>query len=303
MHVINLIQKALNQRAFLTEDQKTNSFRLFDGEGDGISDIYIDQLGDNWLLSTTEGIIPEELKEAVGSFGKTVYWKKLDQYEKESPTLLCGAPVHEPFIGLENGLEYELSFSSGYSQGLFLDQRENRARIQELVQPEQRILNTFAYTGAFSVVAASAGGITTTLDLSQPYLDWTKRNMSLNAIDENTQFFCKGDTFHWLARFAKSGKKFHGIILDPPTFSRDTKGKVFRVEKDYHRLIKLASSVLEDEGWILACSNCRKMPHWQFEEQIQKGMDATFISYDMPAEYTGEKYLKIYFIRPNKNKG
>lgn len=295
--MINLFQSAIEQReSYLTQD--TDSIRLFDGAGDGLSDVYLDQLGKHWLLSTKEGIIGPELREALASFGRNVYWKKLDQHEKESPSLLCGEDVTTSFLGRENGLNFELSFSSGYSQGLFLDQRENRARIIDRTAPGQRILNTFAYTGAFSVAAASSGAITTTLDLSQPYLDWAKRNMAHNNLDPNDHYFCKGDTFHWLGRFAKSGKSFDGIILDPPTFSRDAKGKVFRVEKDYHRLVKLAKAVLAPNGWILACTNCRKLGAWQFEEHLERGAgeDATLISLEMPAEYSEESYLKSYLI-------
>jgi len=294
---VDQLQKAIDlRRDYL--DQCTDSIRLFDGYGDGISDIYLDQLGEHWLLSTREGILPENIVNTLKSFGKTVYWKRLDQHDKDSPTLLCGSPTNERFLGRENGLNYELSFESGYSQGLFLDQRENRARVMELVEGGDRILNTFAYTGAFSVAAASAGATTTTLDLSQPYLTWAKRNLALNNIDPEEHYFCKGDTFHWLQRFAKQGKQFHGIILDPPTFSRDAKGKVFRVESDYHRLAELAASVLMVDGWILACTNCRKLSSWEFEEQLLKGIPSGKLEeLAMPPEYTEEPYLKSYLIR------
>jgi len=292
-----LFQKAIDLR-LPHLNTETNSIRLFDGSGDGLAEVYLDQLGEHWLLSTHDGMLPENFRTTLSQFGKSVYWKKLDQHEKQSPSLLCGSPVAEPFLAKENGITYQLSFDSGYSQGLFLDQRENRARIMNMVKPEQRILNTFAYTGAFSVAAASAGATTTTLDLSQPYLNWAKTNMSLNKINPDDHYFCKGDTFHWLSRFAKSGKSFHGIILDPPTFSRDSKGKVFRVEKDYHRLVSLAKSLLTPDGWILACTNCRKLSAWEFEEQLIKGMgeNASLESLPMPPEYSESEYLKSYLI-------
>ena len=292
-----LFQKALDKRAHLLTNE-TDSLRLFDGSGDGLSDIYLDQLGEYWLLSTRDGLVSEDLIEALNSFGRTVYWKKLDQHEKESPSLLCGTQAPPSFIGRENGLNFELSYESGYSQGIFLDQRQNRKAVAQRVTSGQRILNTFSYTGAFSVAAASAGATTTTLDLSQPYLDWAKRNMQHNSLAPEDHYFCKGDTFHWLNRFSKSGRTFHGIILDPPTFSRDAKGKVFRVEKDYHKLVKLASQILEPGGWILACTNCRKLGAWEFEQQLLKGAGehATLESAEMPEEYPESPYLKSYWI-------
>jgi len=296
--VKSLIQDAIDLRSTLQSLSEHDSYRLIDGFGDRLGDLYLDQLADHWLLSTKDGMLPEELVETLKSFNKTVYWKKLDQHEKESPTLLCGDEISSPFLGKENNLNFELSFQSGYSQGLFLDQRENRARVKEWCQPEQRILNTFAYTGAFSVAAASAGATTTTLDLSQPYLDWAKRNMKQNEISPEEHYFCKGDTFHWLQRFAKSGRTFHGIILDPPTFSRDAKGKVFKVEKGYHKLVSLASKLVEPDGWILACTNCRKLPEYQFEEQILKGAGECYLEhFPMPPEYSEEQYLKSTLIR------
>jgi len=294
----SLFQNALNIRqAHLNND--TNSIRLFDGAGDGMMEVYLDQLGNHWLLSTKDGIVEESIIAALSDYGKSIYWKKLDQHEKESPSLLVGSPVETPFTVQENGLNYKLSFDSGYSQGLFLDQRMNRSRVIELAKPDQKILNTFAYTGAFSVAAASAGATTTTLDLSQPYLNWAKENMELNDISPENHYFCKGDTFHWLQRFAKSGRKFDGIILDPPTFSRDAKGKVFRVEKDYHRLAKLAGEVLAPDGWILACTNCRKLAAWEFEAQLTKrlGEHISLEALPMPPEYTDEQYLKSYLIQ------
>lgn len=106
--------------------------------------------------------------------------------------------------------------STGYSQGIFLDQRDHRRQVRERSAPGMRVLNTFAYTGAFSVYAALGGAQTTTLDLAQPCLDWARENFSLNGIDPATQYFCKGDVRRWLERFSRQGRTFHGIILDPP---------------------------------------------------------------------------------------
>ena len=159
------------------------------------------------------------------------------------------------------------------------------------------MLNTFAYTGAFSVCAALGGATTTTLDLSQVYLDWARDNFSANNLDSAAHYFCKGDTFHWLKRFARQGRKFDGIILDPPTFSRDDKGKVFRVEKDYAHLVTLAHACLEPDGWILCCTNCRKLDPHDFACAVHQGATGQNITtLKMPGEYTGEDYLKSVWV-------
>ncbi len=165
--------------------------------------------------------------------------------------------------------------------------------------PGLRLLNTFAYTGAFSVAAAMAGAETTTLDLSQPYLDWAKRNFSHNSLDPAEHHFCKGDTFHWLRRFAKQGRRFDGIVLDPPTFSRDEKGKVFRVEENFGELAALAIDILAPDGWVLCSTNCRNLGLNEFQKQLRNASRRPMSSRhsNMPADFTDEPYLKSVWLK------
>lgn len=279
-------------------DEETNALRLFDGIGDGIDGIFLETYADRWLLSTRTNHIPPQVRDFMLESGKTVYWKRLDQHQKESPSHLAGPKQDDAFTARESGIDYKISFQSGYSQGIFLDQRENRKRVRQRSSSGQRVLNTFAYTGAFSVSAAMGGATTSTLDLSQPYLDWAKENLGLNGKNPDDHYFCKGDTFHWLRRFAKQGRTFHGIILDPPTFSRDKDGKVFRVEKDYHRLVELASQCLEPGGWILASTNCRKLSAKEFQTEATRKLRGSYKAtmLPMPEEYSGEPYLKSLWI-------
>jgi len=302
--VKDLLQTAISKRQGLISGEN-NALRIFDGLADGVSGVSIDQYADVWLVATTMDWIPELLLEELhqeGAEGQSIYWKKLSQTQKESPLHLCGPEVESPFIVMESGVNYEISMESGYSQGIFLDQRTNRKLVREHSGEGKRVLNTFAYTGAFSACAGLGGTITTTLDLSKPYLDWAKRNIELNGMLAEDHFFCKGDTFQWLARFAKQGRKFDGIILDPPTFSRDHKGKVFKVEKDYAKLVQAAAECLNEDGWLLACTNCRKLNHGQFMEMVASGLeragfgDADIRFEDMPEEYTDEEYLKSVWV-------
>jgi 23S rRNA (cytosine1962-C5)-methyltransferase len=294
----HLLEAAAAQRSPILTPQ-TNAVRLVDGGGDGLPGIYLETYADRLLLSTTTRQIPRPVIEWLGQKGHPAYAKHLDQHQKESPSHLCGGTVDEPFLIRENGLNFEISFQSGYSQGIFLDQRDNRAELRHLMSPGLRLLNTFAYTGAFSIAAAAAGAETTTLDLSQTYLDWAKRNFTHNGIDPAHQHFCKGDTFHWLRRFAKQGKRFDAIVLDPPTFSRDEKGKVFRVEKDYGELVSLAVSVLNKQGIMLCCTNFRGLSTQQFQWQIREaaGRGAELQESPMPPDFTDVPYLKSVWVK------
>jgi 23S rRNA (cytosine1962-C5)-methyltransferase len=283
-----IVSSALAKREHL-QTPETNLIRLIDGAGDALPGHFLESYGDAWLLSTTRGHPEPGVVEALAAYQRPLYWKRLDQHQKESPVHLDGPEVPEFFTGLENGLTARLSFQSGYSQGIFIDQRDNRAMLRKLVQPGQTVLNTFAYTGFFSVAAAIAGATTTTLDLSQVYLDWARENFRLNEREPEDHYFCKGDTFHWLRRFAKQGRTFDFIILDPPTFSRDDKGRVFRVEKDYGRLFDLAGACLAPGGRILASTNFRGMSIADFGRQL-KG--ANLKPVPMPPDFTDTPYLK-----------
>ncbi len=288
------------RKPLLTE--KTDAVRLIDGAGDGLPGLFLETFAGRWLLSTTGSTVPPLMSEWLRDRGASCYWKRLDQHQKESPAHLCGTEVPEPFLIRENGISYEISFQSGYSQGIFLDQRDNRAEVRRLMKPGLRLLNTFAYTGAFSVTAAMAGAETTTLDLSQPYLDWAKRNLCHNSPGPAAHHFCKGDTFHWLRRFAKQGRHFDGIVLDPPTFSRDEKGKVFRVENDFGDLAALAAEVLAPGGWLLCCSNFRGMTPAAFERQVASALPHPMQARHsaMPPDFTDFPYLKSLWLAAMK---
>jgi 23S rRNA (cytosine1962-C5)-methyltransferase len=149
---------------------------------------------------------------------------------------VAGEVVPEPFVVHENGVRYRIDFAAGYSQGLFLDQRENRRRVRELARPGTELLNLFAYTCAFSVCAAAGGGHTVSVDLSKPSLDWGRRNFEATARPAGHTSSSPARRPTGSSGSGKKGRQFDAIVLDPPTFSRDKKGKVFRVERDFGTL-------------------------------------------------------------------
>lgn len=296
-HLAQIVDSAIARRASLLTPHNDLA-RLIDGKGDDLPGIYLETMGGQWLLSTTNRQPSPELKTILRDRAPAaLYWKPLDQNQKDSPVHLAGPKTPEFFSGIENDLTCRLSFYSGYSQGIFLDQRNNRVKLRQLIQPGQTVLNTFSYTGFFSIAAAAAGATTSTLDLSQVYLDWTRDNFRLNDLPPEEHYFCKGDTFHWLRRFGKQRRQFDFIILDPPTFSRDDKGKVFRVEKDYPRLFSLALGCLSPGGTILACHNYRGMSISDFVKQLsQINPKANFQPEAMPEDFTESQYLKSVWV-------
>lgn len=280
----------------------TTAFRLVDGAGDGFPGVEIDSYDSHWVVQTRDAPFPDLLRRALPDGCRSVWWKRLDQQDKQAPHCVIGDPPPGPFSVRELGLNYEIDLTAGYSQGLFLDQRPQRARMMERLQPGQKVLNLFSYTCAFSVAAAARGAVTTSVDLSRPYLEWGKRNFALNALDPDAHFFCRGDSFEWLRRFAKKGRLWDGIVLDPPTFSRNADGKIFRVEQDFAELTALCLSVLAPSGWLLASTNHRGLSPARFRALMEDGAAiarrpvAAMHPGRMPADFTDTPYLKSVWL-------
>jgi 23S rRNA (cytosine1962-C5)-methyltransferase len=298
-----LILALARRRGMGLPDEKTNIYRVVDGDGDGLPGVFIDSCDGHWLVQTQSIGWPAWLERTRAEAGwRSLWWKRLEQDAKAAPRRMAGEGPDGPFTVRELGLTCELNFGAGYSQGLFIDQREQKAWVMETVRPEQRVLNLFAYTCAFSVIAASRGAVTTSVDLSRSYLEWGKRNFALNDFDPAAHFFCKGDAAEWLRRFAAKGRTWHGIVLDPPTFSRNDDGRVFRIGKDFSDLVAASLRVLEPGGWLLCSTNQRGMTEREFLALIRRGAEESGRAIRcepgaMPPDFTGERYLKAVRVR------
>ena len=282
--------------------KETDSFRLFDGVGDGVAELFIDVFAGHWLVSYLDekpiDIITCELPR------KSLWFKKLDKNDKESARCEEGDPAIGQITIKENNVRYLVDLEIGYSQGIFLDQRDNRSEVRAK-SSEIRVLNCFSYTCAFSAVAALGGAVSTTsIDLSNSYLQWGKRNFQLNEIDpdRDEHYFCRGDVFEWLRQFRKKGRMFGGVILDPPSFSRAGKRGVFSAEKDYSLLVSEAAHLIERGGWVLASCNHRGISSEKFLNALTIGIDnarrkiRTIDRKQMASDFSGEEYLKSFWI-------
>ncbi len=154
----------------------------------------------------------------------------------------------------EYGNIFEVNLSNYLDTGLFLDHRETRRWVGE--QSKGKIvLNTFAYTGTFSVYAARGGAQKTyTVDLSKTYCDWTRRNLELNNLPPEQNWIYKMDTREFFRYALRKKLTFDIIIIDPPTFSRN-KGLSFSVQKDHPELINAALEILSPKGFIVFSNN------------------------------------------------
>jgi 23S rRNA (cytosine1962-C5)-methyltransferase len=156
----------------------------------------------------------------------------------------------------EQGLQFEVNLSDYLDTGLFLDHRPTRQWVREGAAGK-RVLNLFAYTGSFSCYACAGGAAgTVTVDMSNTYLDWAARNMTLNGFNTENNHLVKADCLQWLAR--ESAEKFGIIICDPPTFSNSTgMEKEFIIQRDQNFLFARLWEKLEKGGTLWFSTNHR----------------------------------------------
>lgn len=213
-------------------------------------------------------------------FGKFL---PLQNIERAAPTLLEGDDSLPLITSIfENGIRYGLDFGAGYSAGLFIDQRANRAFVHRCAP--RRLLNTFAYTCSFSVVAALAGAETVSIDLSKKSLDRGRENFALNRLDPAKHRFLADDVLDVLPRLARKGEVFDVLILDPPTFSRGNKGRRFQVESDLEALLLAALEIAGPQAKILLSTNCTRLNRRALESIARFAFKATRRAAEFHAE-------------------
>jgi 23S rRNA (cytosine1962-C5)-methyltransferase len=253
----------------------TNAFRLISGEADGFSDVIVDSYDGNllvqWQAEAAEksgaGLI-ERLRAECQP--RAIYTQLVTKQERTAPRLVYGNELDRRTPVRENDITFLINFGEGLATGVFLDQRENRRRLLAMPLQGKTVLNTFAYTCAFSVVAAKAGAVTTSVDLSKNYLEWGRENFRANGLDPAAHEFVFGDAFDWLKRYAKRGQHWDIVILDPPTFSTTKRGRAFQAGRDYEELAALAIPLVDPGGWLLCSTNQRTLAADEFEGSIQK---------------------------------
>lgn len=185
--------------------------------------------------------------------------RNTDQYEKQAESDV----FHEI---VEGGCKLLVNFENYLDTGLFLDHRPIRLQIQKEAKGK-RFLNLFAYTGSATVHAAVGGAtVTTTVDMSNTYLQWAKNNLALNSTTGRHEFI-QADCVEWLAKEAKTAARQYDLIfLDPPTFSNSKKmDDVFDVQRDYIQLIQNSAKLLTENGVLYFSTNFRR---FKFDDSL-----------------------------------
>ncbi|HRG58653.1 MAG TPA: class I SAM-dependent rRNA methyltransferase [Bacteroidia bacterium] len=286
------IQKAYNFRkdAGLINNKNTNTFRLIHAEGDGLPGLIIDVYGDTAVIqshSTGMHLIKNELVEALKNvFGKTltcIYDKSADTMPtipgmEITNQILWGKPESE--YVLEHGLKFKIDWEQGQKTGFFIDQRENRKLLQKYCEGK-KVLNTFCYSGGFSVYALAAdAALVHSVDSSKKAIVLTDANVELNFGTQAKHQSFALDTFNFLEH---SEEKYDVIILDPPAFAKHHNVKHNAVQ-GYKRLNAEAIRRINPGGVIFTFSCSQAVDKYLFHNTlmsaaIQAGREVRVLEY------------------------
>ena len=216
----------------LTDNTQTNCYRLVHGEGDSLPGLVID-IYDRTAVVQCHSVGMYRSRMAIAEALRTVYGEKLEAiYDKSSQTVpfkaglnavdgyIWGHSDHKTHVVVENGEKFLVNWEEGQKTGFFLDQRENRELVKRYAKG-RTVLNTFCYTGGFSVYAASGGAVEVcSVDASERAVQLADENMRLNFGEDYKHDAVAADAVEYLKHI---GDKYDLIILDPPAFAKHHK--------------------------------------------------------------------------------
>lgn len=311
------LRSAIELRRHHADLNDSTAYRLVNAEGDGLPGLTVDRYADYLMLQIYSNawqphlkLVTQILQELLSPHG--IYEKSRPQKTRELEAvsdsksygrLLAGKAAPKNLEVLENGLTFLVSMEQGLNSGLFLDQRRNRRDLMGRVKGK-RLLNLFAYTGAFSVAAAASGAArVTSVDASAGYSEWAKKNFAANRLNPGQHEFIVGDCLATLGKLAQNGKSFDIILMDPPSFSTTAKSR-FTTRGGTSDLVAAALPLLVDNGLLITSSNHQKVDIAEYLKELrraalQTGSDLRVIStlgqpedFPYPVTFPEGRYLK-----------
>lgn len=251
--------------------EDNNAYRLVHGEGDFVPGLVVDVYGPTAVLQAhsvgihlARKIIANALVKLEDAGIRNVFYKS----ETTLPFKARLDPVNEYIVGkfendeaLENGLRFHIDWLKGQKTGFFLDQRENRALLRNLAA-DRTVLNTFCYTGGFSVYAL-AGGAThvDSVDSSAKAISLTDANVALNFGKEAPHRSYAVDAFKFLDNMEKG--KYDLIVLDPPAFAKH-RSAIRNALRGYQRINARAMEKIAPGGILFTFSCSQAVSREQF---------------------------------------
>ncbi len=314
------LESALAKRRGLFDDT-TTGFRWVNGESDGWPGLVIDRYDTTLVLKLYTQIWLPRLEEIISLVQLALHPERLvlrlsrniqetarTQFKVEDGKILWGPPLKGPVVFRENGIQFEAEVLRGQKTGFFLDQRENRQRVQALAAGAD-VLNAFSFSGGFSLYAARGGAKSVTdLDISTHALASAKRNFALNQSEPNIAAcrhqMIQTDAFEWVAGNAEA--KFDLIILDPPSLAKREAERTGAIQA-YGKLAANGIRHMRPNGVLVAASCSAHVTAEEFFGAVRQAATSSQRSFtelattrhapDHQASFKEAEYLKGIYLR------
>ncbi|HEY8880201.1 MAG TPA: class I SAM-dependent methyltransferase [Roseateles sp.] len=248
--------QALLDAIATTAELPQDAQRLFHGRGGlypGCEHLALDAYPPLLLLTSFKPLAEDELASVAAAIGGRWPWVYQCRGEGAETRLMAGA-VPEPHLVTEAGTRYVVHLLRGQNHGLFLDMAEGRRWVREHVKPGAKVLNLFAYTCAFSVVALQAGAAeVVNVDMASGALAIGRTNHELNGVKAGAKFLAH-DIFSSWGKLTRGGP-YDLVVCDPPSFQKGS----FVATKDYARLARRLPTLLAPGGLALLCLNAPEL--------------------------------------------
>ncbi|MBU5592174.1 class I SAM-dependent rRNA methyltransferase [Clostridium sp. MSJ-4] len=239
----------------------TSSCRFIFGEADFLPGLTIDKFEDYYVVQIASlgmdmyrDIIVDILKKdfnAKGIFERSdLNSRELEGLEQKKGFLTDPFPTMVQIV--ENGVKYYVDIENGQKTGFFLDQKENRKAIHRICK-DAEVLDCFTHTGSFALNAGIAGAKSVLgIDVSQHAVDFATKNSELNDLSEIVKFECH-NAFDVLPKWAKEGRSFDVVILDPPAFTK-SRETVNGAKRGYKEINLRGLKMVRPGGYLVTCS-------------------------------------------------
>ncbi len=260
------------QKLGLTDNPNTNMYRLVFAEGDALPGLIID-VYNNHAVIQCYAFATYQISEAVAAALQELYQNQLKScYVKLPDHLKAQHNIENYYVfgdqaqtqAQEHGTQYQINWEEGQKTGFFIDQRENRKLLGSLSKGK-KVLNTFCYTGGFSLEAIKGGATEVhSLDSSQTALDELQENLKLNGLEQSNHKTIKADATDYIKSMQTD---YDIIVLDPPAFAKSISAR-HKAIQGYKRLNSQAMEHIKPGGMIFTFSCSQVVDKYLFHSTI-----------------------------------